>query len=81
LGKKFYNSLKFGPTFFRQQFKNKIIFFEICGYKKGMTTNFFPPLSFVAVLEPGSGKGKNQDPGSEMGKNQDPGSGINVRNI
>ncbi len=30
--------------------------------KKGMTTNFFSPLSFVAVF--GSGNGKNQDPGS-----------------
>ncbi len=27
-----------------------------------MTTNFFSPLSFVAVF--GSGMGKNQDPGS-----------------
>jgi hypothetical protein len=33
-----------------------------------MTTNFFSPLSFVAVLDPGSG----------MAKNQDPGSGINI---
>jgi hypothetical protein len=33
-----------------------------------MTTNFFSPLSFVAVRDPGSG----------MGKNQDPGSGINI---
>jgi hypothetical protein len=31
-----------------------------------MTTNFFSPLSFVAVF------------GSGMGKNQDPGSGINI---
>ncbi len=34
-----------------------------------MTTNFFSPLSFVAVF--GSGI---RDPGSGMGKNQDPGS-------
>jgi hypothetical protein len=34
--------------------------------KKGMTTNFFTPLSFIAVF------------GSGMGKNQDPGSGINI---
>ena len=34
-----------------------------------MTTNFFSPLSFVAVL----------DPGSEMAKNQDLGSGIKIR--
>jgi hypothetical protein len=38
-----------------------------------MTTNFFSPLSFVAVL--GSGI---QDLGSGMGKNQNPGSGINI---
>ena len=29
-----------------------------------MTTYFFSPLSFVAVLDPGSGMAKNQDPGS-----------------
>jgi hypothetical protein len=29
-----------------------------------MTTNFFSPLSFVAVLDPGSRMAKNQDPGS-----------------
>jgi hypothetical protein len=33
-----------------------------------MTTNFFSPLSFGAVLDPGPG----------MAKNQDPGSGINI---
>ena len=41
-----------------------------------MATNFFSPLSFVAVF--GSGI---RDPGSGMlgmGKNQDPGSGINI---
>jgi hypothetical protein len=38
-----------------------------------MKTNFFSPLSFVAVF--GSGI---RDPGSGMGKNQDPGSGINI---
>jgi hypothetical protein len=38
-----------------------------------MITNFFSPLSFVAVF--GSGI---RDPGSGMGKNQDPGSGINI---
>jgi hypothetical protein len=36
-------------------------------------TNFFSPLSFVAVF--GSGI---RDPGSGMSKNQDPGSGINI---
>jgi hypothetical protein len=34
-------------------------------------TNFFSPLSFVAVLW-------IRDPRSGMGKNQDPGSGINI---
>jgi hypothetical protein len=43
-------------------------FCEMCGYKKGMTTNLFSPISFVEVfgsgiLDPGSGMGKNQDPG------------------
>ncbi len=37
--------------------------------KKGLTTNFFSSLSFVAVF--GSGI---RDLGSGMGKNQDPGS-------
>jgi hypothetical protein len=36
-----------------------------------MTTNFFSPMSFIAVF--GSGI---RDPGSGMGKNKDPGSGI-----
>jgi hypothetical protein len=75
LSEKFYNSLKTGPNFFLQNLKNKIIFnfVKFCGYKKGLTTNFFSPLSFVAVF--GSGI---RDPGSGMGKNQDPGSGINI---
>ena len=70
LGKKFYNSLKIGPNFFLQHFKNKIFqFCEIYGStKKGMTTNFFSPMSFIAVFESGI-----RDPGSGMGKNQDPG--------
>jgi hypothetical protein len=38
-----------------------------------MTTNFFSPLSFVAVF--GS---EIRDPGFGMVKNQDPGSGINI---
>ncbi len=45
-----------------------------------MTTNFCSPLTFVAVLDPGSGirdPGSGiRDPGSGMGKNQDPVSGI-----
>jgi hypothetical protein len=36
--------------------------------KKKYDNKFFSPLSFVAVLDPGTG----------MGKNQDPGSGINI---
>jgi hypothetical protein len=40
-----------------------------------MTTNFFSPMSFIAVFGSGSGI---RDRGSEMGKNQDPGSGINI---
>jgi hypothetical protein len=45
-----------------------------------MTTNFFSPLSFVAVFgsgirDPGS---EIRDPGSGMGENQDPGTGINI---
>ncbi len=55
LGKKFYNSLKTGPNFFLQHLKNKIIFnfVTFLATKKGLTTNFFSPLSFVAVF--GSG--------------------------
>ncbi len=46
------NSLKIGPKFFLQHFKNKIIFnyVKFVATKKGMTTNFFPPLSFAAVF-------------------------------
>jgi hypothetical protein len=75
LGKKFHNSLKFGPNFFLEQFKNKIIlhFGKFVATKKCLTKDFFSPLSFVPVF--GSGI---RDPGSGMGKNQDPGSGINI---
>jgi hypothetical protein len=63
LCKKFYNSLKIGPTFFLQLFKNKIIynFMKFVATKEGMTSIFFSSLSFVLVF--GSGMGKNQDPG------------------
>ncbi len=46
--------------------------------KKGMTTNFFSPLSFVAVFGSGIRDPRSgiRDPGSGMGKSQDPGSGI-----
>jgi hypothetical protein len=75
LGKKFYNSLEIGQKIFLQTSKNKIIynFVKFGPTKKSWTTNFFSPLSFVAVF--GSGI---PDPGSGMGKNQDPGSGINI---
>ncbi len=54
LGKKFYNSLKFVPNFFLQQFKNKIILhFVKFVATKNVWTKFFSPLSFVAVF--GSG--------------------------
>ncbi len=77
LGKKFYNSLKIGPIFLLQHFKNKIVqFCEIYGpKKKGMKTNFFSLCLSLLFLDPESGIG---DPGSGMGKNQDPGSGINI---
>ncbi len=73
LGKKFYNSLKTGPNFFLQHFKNKIIynFVTFVATKKGLTTQFFSSLSFVAVFRSGIG-----DPRSGMGKNQNPGSRI-----
>jgi hypothetical protein len=76
LDKKFYNSLKIGPNFFLQHFKNKIIynFVKFAATKKGLTKKIFPPLCLVAVF--GSGI---RDPGSGIGKNQDPGSGINIR--
>jgi hypothetical protein len=63
--------------FFLQHFKNKIIFnfVKFVDTKKGITTHFFSPLSFVPVF--GSGI---RDPGSRMGKNQDPKSGINIPN-
>ncbi len=48
LGKKFYNSLKVGPNYFLQHFKNK---------------NFFSLSLLSPFLDPGSGMGKNQDPG------------------
>jgi hypothetical protein len=67
--------LKTDPNFFLQHFKTKINydFVKFMATKRGMTTNFFSPLSFVAVF--GSGMG---DAGSGIGKNQDSGSGINI---
>jgi hypothetical protein len=59
--------LKIGPYFVLQHSKAKIIynFVKFVATKKGMTTNFFSPLSFVAVF--GSGI---RDPRSEI---RDPG--------
>jgi hypothetical protein len=68
LGKKFYNSLKTGPNLFLQRLKNKIIlnFVKFVSTKKGLTTNFFSPLSFVAVFwirDPEWVKIRIRDPG------------------
>jgi hypothetical protein len=51
LGKKFYNSLKTGPNCFLQHLRIKFV-----ATKKGLKTNFFSLLSFVALLflDPGS---------------------------
>ncbi len=75
LGKKFYNSLKFGPNFFLQQFKNKIIlnFLKFVATKKCMTNIFFSPLSFVAVF-----RSRIRDPGSEIRGGEKSGSKINI---
>ncbi len=66
LGKKFFNFLKIGSNFFLWHLKNKIIlnFVKFVATKKGLTTIFFSPLSFVAVF--GSGI---RDPRSGIGKN------------
>jgi hypothetical protein len=66
--------LKIGPNFFFSISKIKYVHYvKFVATTKGMTTNFFSPLSFAAVF--GS---EIRDPGSGMGKNQDPGSGINI---
>ena len=46
LRKKFHDSLKFGPNFFLEQFKNKIInnCVKFVSAKKGLTNFFFTPL-------------------------------------
>ncbi len=46
-------------------FKNKIIynFMIFVATKMVGQTKYFPPSSFGAVLDPGSGMDKNQDPG------------------
>jgi hypothetical protein len=55
LGKKFYNSLKTGPNFFSSAFKklNNFQFVKFVATKKGLTTIFCSPLSFVAVFGTG----------------------------
>jgi hypothetical protein len=60
LDKKFYNSLKTGPNFLLQHFKNKILFnfVKFVATKKGMTKKFFHPSSLLRFLDPGSGMGK-----------------------
>ncbi len=64
--KKFYNSLKTGPNFFLQHFKNKIIssLVKFVATKR-YDNNFFSTISFVAVF--GSGirglRSGIQDPG------------------
>ncbi len=85
-GKKFYNSLKIGPNFFLQHFKNKM--FKSCeiydSKKKVRQQIFFYRCLSSLFLDPRSGiRDKNQDPGSGIkirirDKNQDPGSGINI---
>jgi hypothetical protein len=74
---KFYNSLKIGPNLFLQHFKHKIIknFVKFVATKKGMTTNFFSPLSFVAVFGSGIRDPRSgiRDPGWVKIRIRDPG--------
>jgi hypothetical protein len=69
------NSLKTGPDFFLQHFKNKIIhnFVNFAATKKGMTKNFLHPSLLLRFLDPGS---EIRDPGSGMVKKS--GSGMNI---
>ncbi len=89
LVKKSYNSLKIGPNFFLQHFKNKIIFnfvkfvkfVKFVATKKGMRTDFFSPLPFVEVFGT-----EIRDPRSGIlipgwVRNQDPGSEIRIIRI
>ncbi len=50
------NSLKTGPNFFLQHFKNKIIlnFEKFVATKKDMTTIFFHTSLLLLFLDPGS---------------------------
>jgi hypothetical protein len=56
LGKKFYNSLKIGPIFFLQHFKNKIIFsfVKFVATKKVLQQIFFRPSLLLLFLDPRS---------------------------
>jgi hypothetical protein len=67
LGKKFHNSLKFGPNFFLEQFKNKII---LHFGKFVAPTDFFHPSLFYLFLDPGS---EIRDPGWVKIRIRDPG--------
>jgi hypothetical protein len=49
--------------FFSISKKKYLQFCEICGYKKGMTTNFFHPSLLFLFLDPGSGTGKKSGSG------------------
>ncbi len=72
LDKKFYNSLKIGPNYFLQHFKNKIILWNLWLQKIVWQLNFFTPFFCCCFWI------WYRDLGSGMGKNQDPGSGINI---
>jgi hypothetical protein len=63
LGKKFYNSLKIGPNFFLQHFKNKQ-FCEFIATKKRYDNKFFRPSLLLLFLDPRSAI---RNPGSVMG--------------
>ncbi len=69
-GKKFYNSLKIGPNFFLQHFKNKMIynFVKFVATKKVWQLIFFTPLfcSCFWIRDPGGVKIRIRDkhPGS-----------------
>ncbi len=67
LGEKFYNSLKIGPNFFLQHFKNKIIF----NFGKFVAQNFFATLFYCCfwIRDPGS---EIRDPGWVKIRIQDP---------
>jgi hypothetical protein len=76
-----YNSLKIGPNFFLQHFKNKIIynFVKFVATKKVWQQIFFHPSLLLLFLDPGSEiQDLGSNPGSRMSKNLDPGSGINI---